>query len=297
MATIYIAIILLCRVVQALFSKRSSNEIKNIPMLVCYTSFQKSISAILGVIMILITGAGFKIDLLTLIIAVFSGLALFFSSFCGIYAMKSGTVSLNSMFATAGMIVPIVAGVFLFGKPISLMQCAGVLLFFTAAWLLIGSSKKIYTNYSFKTFLLLTGNMLASGSTMLAQQLFTHYVPDGEVSVFSFLSFGTVAVLGGAAYLFMKKNKVDADKGDSPILPKILIICGVFLAIAVFIINQLATILTAFVPPVILFTFINGGGTIISTIVAALIYNETLSKRSAAGVLLGIASLVIIKMF
>ena len=76
-----------------------------------------------------------------------------------------------------------------------------------------------------------------------------------------------------------------------------LIVCGVALAVAVFIINQLATLSTKLVSPVVLFTFINGGGTIISTLVAAVLYKERISIKSALGILLGITSLVLIKLF
>ena len=297
MAGLYISIILLCRVAQAIYSKRSSNEIKNIPMLVGYTSFQNAVSAFLGLILILLTGAGLLADNLTVLIACFSGITLFFATFCNICAMKSGTVSLSSMFGTAGLLVPLIAGVFLFDSSIALMQWVGVALFFVAAWLLIGSSKKIYSNFSLKTMIYLVGAMLSNGGTMLAQQMFTAYVPDGDVSVFSFLSFGIIALLGGIMYLIMFKKNTSSESAEQIKFPKSLVWCGIILAVAVFIINQLATLATAFVPPVILFTFINGGGTIISTVVAAVMYKEKLSKRSVIGVLLGILSLVIIKLF
>ena len=211
--------------------------------------------------------------------------------------MKSGTVSLSSMFGTAGMIIPLIAGVFLFNQPIHAMQWVGVALFFVAAWLLIGSSKKIYTNFSFKTLLLLIGTLLANGGTMLAQQMFTAYVPDGDVSVFSFLSFGIISILGLIMFLFVKNKKTYDAEETTGSSKKTLVICGIALAVAVFVINQLATFSTLLVSPVILFTFINGGGTIISTVVAAILYKEKLSRRTVAGVVLGILSLVVIKLF
>ena len=220
----------------------------------------------------------------------------FFSSFFSTYAMKSGTISLNSMFSTAGMLVPLIAGIFLFGEPIRPMQWAGVGVFMISACLLIGSSKDIFNGFSIKTFFLLIGSMLANGGTMLAQQMFTSYVPDGNITVFSFLSFGIIALLTHITSFFMGRHKeAVGETKDKP--SKTLIICAFFLAVAVFVINQLATLSTALVSPVILFTFINGGGTIISTIVAAIVYNERLTKKSVAGVVLGIISLVIVKMF
>lgn len=295
MAGLYIFIILLFRIVQALFNKRSSIEIKNVPMLIGYNSFKNSISAILGLILIIIGGAGFKADVLTVLIAAFSGVSLFFSGFCSIYAMKSGTVSLNSMFGTAGMIIPIAAGAIFFNAQVAPMQFVGLALFFVSAYLLIGASKTVYSNFSYKTLLLLIGSLVANGCTMLAQQMFTKYVPDGDVSVFSFLSFGIIAVLSGVFYTVLNVGK--KEKRENTRLSKVLLICGVALAVSVFVINQLATISTALVSPVILFTFINGGGTIISTLVAAIVYKEKISKKTAMGIIIGVASLVIIKAF
>ncbi len=295
MVWLYIVIILLCRVVQAIFNKRSSNEITSLPMMVKYNALQNTISAVLGLALILAVGSGFVCDLKTVLIATFSGITLFFAIFCSIYAMKSGTVGLNSMFGTAGMIIPIIAGVFLFDKAVAPLQLAGLGLFFVAAWLLIGDSKAVYTNFNYKTLLLLIGALLANGGTMLAQQMFTEYVPAGDVSVFSFLSFAIIGVLSFAFFgLLVGGDK--AKRADAR-LSKILIVCGVALAVAVFIINQLATISTKLISPVILFTFINGGGTIVSTLVAAVLYKERISLKSAVGILLGIASLVMIKLF
>ena len=295
MAGLYISIILLCRVAQAIYSKRSSNEIKNIPMLVGYTSFQNAVSAFLGLILILLTGAGLLADNLTVLIACFSGITLFFATFCNICAMKSGTVSLSSMFGTAGLLVPLIAGVFLFDSSIALMQWVGVALFFVAAWLLMRSSRAAYPAFSLKTVALLVGSMLSNGITMLAHQLYTRYVPSGSVALFSFVSFACVAVLGLPLALVLRRLPEERHR---PLrLNRTLLVCGAALAGALFVINQLATTLTTALPPVVLFTVINGGATIISTLVAALLYGERLTVRSVAGVLLGILSMIVIKRF
>ena len=286
---------MLFRIVQALFGKRSSLEIKNIPMLIGYNALMYFISALFGLALIVVSGVGFQVSLLTFGISALSGLSLFFASFCSIYAMKSGTVSLGSMFGTAGLIIPVIAGVLFFNTPVAPMQIIGLVLFFFSAYLLIGSSKTVYSNFSYKTLLLLLGSLLANGCTMLAQQMFTRYVPDGEVSVFSVLSFGIIAVLTGISYTVL--NTAKKEKAPNAKLTKPLIVCCVALAISVFVINQLATMSTTLISPVILFTFINGGGTIISTFVAAIVYKERINKSTVFGILIGVISLVIIKAF
>lgn len=290
MGTIYISIIMLCRVAQHLCNKGTSNCVTNKEIFLKYGAYRQIFSAILGVLLIVVAGNGFRCDIPTIIISTFSGLSLIISMACSISFLKVGTVALSSLFGTAGLLVPCVAGIFLFDEPMSVGQWLGVGLFFVAAYFLIGSSQRVYCKLSVKSFLVLLSIMLSNGMTMLAQQMFTAYVPDGDVSVFSFLSFGIVGVILLIVSIITEKEKTEKNK----LSPK-LIGMGAVLSVAVFIINQLATLATAFVPPVILFTFINGGSTIIGTIVAAICFKEKLTGRSVTGVLLGVLSLIIIK--
>lgn len=294
MVAIYLLLIMFGRLLQAIFNKHASNKLTDLCSLIGFSTFQFFCSCIPCLLIILLSGNDFKIDLLTVLLSLFLGLSMFLSGACNIFAMKSGTVALGSMFGTAGMLIPLIAGIFLFNSPISIFQWLGVVIFFVAAYFLIGSSKKIYTNFSFKTVLFLIGSLVFNGCSALAQQMFTHYVPNGNVSVFTFLSFCVIAVLGLLVFACIKKTN-STEKQPSDI--KTLAISAVALAIAVFIINQVITISTTLIAPVMLFTFANGGGTIISTIVGATMYKEKLTVQSIVGIILGIASLIIIKIF
>ena len=293
MGALYISIILMCRVVQHICGKNTSNSITGISCFIQYCSYSNILSAILGLLLILVVKNGFNCNLSTFLISCFSGIMLAASSGFSLAAMKSGTVALTSLFGTAGILVPCIAGIFLFGQPMSWGQCGGIALFFVAAYLLIGSSAKIYSGFSLKTFLLLIGTMLANGFTMLAQQMFTFYVPNGEVSVFSFLSFGVVGVLLLILACIRTKGE---QKVQYKLSPKLLVL-GAVSSVVVFIINQLATLSTSLVPPAILFGFINGGSTIIAAIAAAVCFREKLTLRTILGIPIGVISLIIIKAF
>ena len=293
MGTLYISVILLCRIAQHICGKKTSNTIDGIGRFVQYSAYCNILSAILGILLILIVNNGFYCNTATVLISCFSGLMIVASSGFSLAAMKSGTVALTSLFGTAGLLVPCIAGIFIFNRPMSYGQWIGIALFFIAAYLLIGSSSKIYNRFSLKTLLMLMGAMLANGFTMLAQQMFTFYIPDGDVSVFSFLSFGIVGIL---LLVFACIPAKGGTKIRYRLSPKLLIL-GAVSAIAVFIINQLATLSTAFVPPAILFAFINGGSTIIAAIVAAVCFHEKLTPRSILGITIGVMALIIIKAF
>lgn len=292
--------------VQAVFNKMASNEVKNIPTVLVYGAYRNAISAAFGLMLVLISGNGFGLGAAGLLISLCSGVMLSVSGYCGIMCLKTGTVSVSSIFSTAGILIPIIAGVF-FGIPVSAVQCVGLALFFVSAFLLIRDSRNTTGKFTAGAFFLLVGCLFAEGLTMLSQQAFTKYVPDGSVSAFSFITFCIAALSNLIMFAFFRNKKIPVpgeEKPDPPAAPaqsvkfsRRLIISGFALAVAVFVINQFATLSTALVPPVILFTFINGGGAVISTVVAAIMYKEKLTPQKIAGVAVGIASLVIVKMF
>lgn len=300
----YIAIILVCRVAQHLCNKQTSNDVRTMQRFFKFGAWRNLISAVLGIFLILVIGNGFKCDLPTVLISVFSGLMLAAGTGLGIINLKNGTVALSSMFSTAGLLIPCFAGIFLFDEPMSVWQWVGVAIFFVAAYFLISSSSKSYKKFSLKSLLFLIALTLSEGAIMLAQQMFSFYVPDGDVSVFSFISFGTAfSVLFVCCFIKPKdrgalRNDTTPSETTSDSENKLtrkLLIMGAILAVAVFTINQLATLALETVSPVILFTFINGGSTIIGSVIAALFFGEKFTLKSIVGIVLGVSALIIIK--
>mgnify|MGYP007028393892 CR=1 FL=1 len=171
--------------VQAVFNKMASNEVKNIPTVLVYGAYRNAISAAFGLMFVLISGNGFGLGAAGLLISLCSGVMLSVSGYCGIMCLKTGTVSVSSIFSTAGILIPIIAGVF-FGIPVSAVQCVGLALFVVSAFLLIRDSRNTTGKFTAGAFFLLVGCLFAGGLTMLSQQAFTKYVPDGSVSAFSF---------------------------------------------------------------------------------------------------------------
>jgi multidrug transporter EmrE-like cation transporter len=77
--------------------------------------------------------------------------------------------------------------------------------------------------------------------------------------------------------------------------PKKSYLYGLFLAVAVFLINQLVTLSTPMIQAVVLFSIACGGATVISAIVGAVMYKEKLTPLTLIGLVLGIGSLILLK--
>lgn len=291
----YFLIILLLRLPQNLFNKRSSGIVRGAPAYFAYGAYRYLLSGGMALVLLLFAGGFSGVSLKALAISAIGAVALGSNLFFGLEALKSGAMVLSSMAGSAGLLLPCVFGIFMFDEPMSLMQLFGILLLILSGWLLIGYSKKLKGSFTPRTMLLLIGSMLSNGFTMVAQKMFSKYLPDVSVSVFSFLAFGLVGVgmcVGLVPQLAKKEKRKEIRE-----LPKALWFYGAGLSTILLIINQLATIAAKVIPSAIMFPINDGGATIITALTGAVVFKEKLTARSVAGLALGIASLIVINLF
>ena len=291
----YLLIILLLRLPQNIFNKRSSGIVRGAPAYFAYGAYRYLLSGGMALVLLLFAGGFSGVSLKALAISAIGAVALGSNLFFGLEALKSGAMVLASMAGSAGLLLPCVFGIFMFDEPMSLMQLFGILLLIFSGWLLIGYSKKLKGSFTPRTMLLLIGSMLSNGFTMVAQKMFSKYLPDVSVSVFSFLAFGLVGVgmcVGLVPQLTKKEKREEIKK-----LPKALWFYGAGLSTILLIINQLATIAAKVIPSAIMFPINDGGATIITALTGAVVFKEKLTARSVAGLALGIASLIVINLF
>ena len=318
MAWIFITIVLLMRVVQNVLGKSAAKLTPNHSIgYLKHNAFYMWLAAVPALILFIISIIGQSGELYfgkTLLYASLSGLALGVSSCCSLYALSNGTMVLNSLFGTAGLLVPSIAGIFLYEEYLTVWQYIAIVIFIIGAYFLMGNSKTVYGKFTLKTLLILILNLVMNGVTMLSQTMFARSLPDGNVSFFSLLSFaaGAIAlsIILGVLYLAVYKCK-DKPVDETVVQSFVLIpkpgkelkldrkvyIYSIFLAVAVFLVSQLITLCASTVSPVILFSITCGGSTIISSIVGTTVYKEKFTKETAIGLILGIGALVMIKVF
>ena len=317
MPALLITIIVLMRVVQNIFSKQNSKYVpKNSVAFLKYFAFYigcASIPGLISVIISLVNGTSVLFFGKTLLFASIAGTALAVSCLCAFYALSIGTMAINSLFAAAGLLVPTIAGMFLYGEYLTVWQYVGIVIFFFGAYFLAGNSKIVFGKFTFKTLMLFVLVLLMNGVTMLSQTMFAREVPKGNVSLFSLLMFFCAFVIFlGFLVIFSvltHKNKGEAKENFNPefvfvptknddlkLKPKVFW-GAIVLSIAVFIVNQVTTSLASSIDPAILFSITCGSDTIISAIVGTIIYKEKLTKETVLGIILGLGSLIMIKVF
>ncbi|MCI8388435.1 MAG: EamA family transporter [Clostridiales bacterium] len=291
----YLVIILIMKFVQKILNKKTSNMLEGQTAYLCYGSYRYILSGLMAFVLMLIANSFGQISLPAVLISALGAAALTISLYCSLEAMKNGAIVLVSLASSAGLLIPCICGIFMFDEPMSPWQFIGIGLLLISAYLLIGYSKELNGSFTPKTMLLLLGGMLSNGSIMVAQKMFSKYLPDTNVSVFSFLSFGIAGIC--MLLLFLPKLRSSKEKEKIKNLPLSLFGYGAILSVALLIINQLATLAGRVIPSAIMFPINDGGGTIIAALTASIFFKEKLTARSISGLLLGIAALIVINLF
>ncbi len=261
-----------------------------------YLSVKMAFSAITALVVLLFEGNVLAnvtgMPPLGWLIALATGVTLAISTFCSLKAMQGASIVLGKLFGAAGLLIPTVSGIFLYGQSVSVGQWIGILCLFGSALLLASSSKKTNGAITVGTVALLFGSMLANGGTMLLQTMYRTYVPQGSVSVYSLLQFAIPSVCLFAVCTVQTVHQ----RASYPRLGKKLLGYSALAAVAVLGVSQLSTIASAFIPVGVLFPISDGGSTVISALVAAIVFKERLTVQSVCGVVVGVAGLIMIKL-
>lgn len=291
---IFLIIILLLRVPQNFSSKKTSGLVTNSQSYFLYGTYSYILAGLIAFVMLLFDGmSGFSLPAVG--ISALGAVSLAVSLFCSIEALKSGVMVLAAMAGSAGLLLPCIAGIFMFNEPMKPMQFIGIALLIFSGWLLIGYSKEQTGSFTPRTLLLLIGSMLSNGSVMLAQKMFSKYLPDTSVSIFSFLTFGLIGI--GMFIGLVPSLLSQSGRAKLAAVPKPVFLYGTISSIILLAINQLATLAGRNVPSAIMFPINDGGATIITAITAAIFFKEKLTVRSVCGLILGIGSLIVINLF
>lgn len=291
---IFLIIILLLRVPQNFSSKKTSGLVTNSQSYFLYGTYSYTLAGLIAFVMLLFDGMlGFSLPAVG--ISALGAVSLAVSLFCSIEALKSGVMVLAAMAGSAGLLLPCIAGIFMFNEPMKPMQFIGIALLIFSGWLLIGYSKEQTGSFTPRTLLLLIGSMLSNGSVMLAQKMFSKYLPDTSVSIFSFLTFGLIGI--GMFIGLVPSLLSQSGRAKIAAVPKPVFLYGTISSIILLAINQLATLAGRNVPSAIMFPINDGGATIITAITAAIFFKEKLTVRSVCGLILGIGSLIVINLF
>lgn len=283
----YILVILLCKLIQPILNKKCSMELSGTKIFMKYIVIRQGVAA--GACLLLAGGVLRHTNLSVLLLAMAFALCLTLCTYAGIAAMQSSAMVLVSLFEMAGLLVPCIAGIFIFDEPLNVMHGIGLLACLLSSWLLTGGQQEKHTHLSVKGWLLLFACLLSNGGIMLTQKMLSHLCLDSCNGAFHFWAFLFSTIFAALILLF-----ADGKDGSQATVSTKLSIYGIILSVALLMISMLSTRAAATVPAVVLFSAVNGGGLLMCTLVSAIMYRERITRKTVIGLVVGALALMLI---
>ncbi len=237
-----------------------------------------------------------EIHAATAILAVAFGVIFVLGVLCYMKAMETGPLSLSSLIYSFGIIVPITLGFFLWDEKISIMQAVGLLLLFATFYLGSKSASEPSASVSsqsinFKWLLFCFLGFLGNGGLMTTTKAQQMIMPGKEIKEFLVLAFATASLLSLAIFFFTKiktNDSISHLKSRNFLL--VVLAAGLTTAYG----NQIAVLLSGRIPAVIQFPTVNGGIVLASSLLSVVLFKEKLTRQGIAGLVLGLAALVLL---
>ena len=299
MIALLFVVVAVMRVIQVCCNKGSSNLVDKGEKFFHYGAFYQLISALFGLISVFVVGFhGF--DWFTILLSLISAVLFAVELFASLEAIRGGSLLLCNMFSTGGSIfIPCIFGMIFFGDKMTYWHWIGLVIFVASVYFIASNSEKEHKPLTLKTLLMLVLGMVSNGAIMIVQDYFAER---GEnVFMFSFLTFAFNAAILAVCFFamvlfFRKKNEEGKVSRKIELLPKKLYVFGALLALALFTISNLVTTLNKTYPPVVVFPVSSTISLIITAVVGAVAFQEKITWKKAVGIVLGIASVVVINM-
>lgn len=247
----------------------------------------------------------------TIILAMIFGLTTAIQRVAHLQALEMGPFSYTSVIVSLSMLIPTLSGAVIWGEHIYMIQIVGILLMIGCLILSVdfsGEQKKS----SLKWLMFCGLAFLGTGAIGIMQKWHQSTIYKEELNQFLVIAFITSAIFSGCCVIFEKYRTrtqslpaashpekaaslhpaADSDKkkllSTAPVL--LMIFCGICIAIN----NILNLYLSGAMDSAVFFPIVNGGGLILTTLSALILFREKLSAKRWIGIILGIIAVILL---
>lgn len=256
------------------------------------------ITSIVAAITIFAMSGNLKASSFTVILAIVFGLTTAIQRVTHLQALEMGPFSYTSVIVSLSMLIPTLSGAVIWGEQIYMIQIVGIVLMVGCLILSVDfkdEEKKSSLKWLFFCLLAFIG----CGAIGVMQKWHQNTAYKEELNQFLVIAFITSAIFSGISTAIAKKSeKRQPIETDAPQKKKLLtatpiiimIVCGICIGVN----NVLNLFLSGAMDSAVFFPIVNGGGLILTTLSALILFREKLSKRRWIGILLGIIAVILL---
>lgn len=274
-------------------TKTSGRSIGNIKIAIKYSVIRNLFAVIFTLTLAILGNSTVNFSLPMILCAGLLGFVTAVDLVVGLLLSKNSVTALLTIANQGGAVIfSTLVGILFFSNAVRPIQWLFFALFMVASYILCGTSKEIYKDFSIKTVLLLVTHFICGGLATVSLQVFAK-VCDGDKNVFLALSYSITELLMLLVLLFTHFENSHSNDRISLKLKFFALMMGIVTAL-----YQLFTVMAAeILDPIVQFSFIAVGGIIANMLVGILFFKEKLTLKSGFAVVASMLSVVMINYF
>lgn len=253
-----------------------------------------AVGSITAAVLLALSGLGAP-SVFTVTLGVVFGTVTALQGITSISALQAGPMAYTSVIISFSTLISALSGVAFFGESLGLAQLAGILLMLVSFVLAAnngGGEKKA----NLKWLLLCLAAFLETGGIGVMQKIHQSSPHRDELNAFLVIAFVSSAVICASFATLLKKRETREREIVKEIKSKkrlllmlaVMLVSGIGTAVS----NKLNLYLSGVMDSAVFFPIVNGGGLVLNTLAAYVVFREKLSKKQWLGIASGIASVV-----
>ncbi|MBR2376418.1 MAG: DUF2304 family protein [Clostridia bacterium] len=254
-----------------------------------------AITGLVSAIIIFFWGGIDKVSLFTLLLGIVFGLITTLQTITLLKAMEIGPMSYTTLINSFSTLIPTLSGALFFNEKIELVHIFGIILMIISFILSVDKSKN-NDSASIKWLIYSIIAFLCTGAIGVMQKIHQSSDYKGELNAFLVLAFVVSFVFAIIlTLLFSKKeNNPILQKNQSGKVNYIILLVIVIAGACVAVNNKLNLYLSGVMDSAVFFPIVSGGGLVLTTISALIVFKEKLTKKQWAGIIIGILSVILL---
>ena len=265
-----------------------------------------AVGSLVSAAVLLIWGGFGQLSIFTLLLGIAFGIITAVQQITHLKALETGSLAYTTVIISLSMLIPALSGALIWGEQIGLVQVLGIVLMVACLILSVDTSKDTQKRKATMTWLFFSiASFLCVGAIGVMQKWHQSTEFKGELNAFLVVAFVISFVYSGLMYLVLRvkcKTSEKADESDQKSKDGTSVRRTVALAIGMMVLagicvaanNKLNLYLSGVIDSAIFFPLVNGGGLIITTVSAFLLFREKLSRRQWIGLATGIVAVLLL---
>jgi uncharacterized membrane protein len=244
-------------------------------------------TSLLTCLILLVWGGIRNVSMFTLLLGSLFGIVTVAQTVFQLKALEAGPMSYTTIICSFSTLITALSGAMFFGEELSAPHIIGIVLM-AGSFLLAVDKKGNQKAASFRWLIYCIITFVCTGGIGIMQKLHQSSPVKEELNAFLVIAFAVSAIASLPLLFTSPKITVPQNKKSLWVLVGSLVLCGVTIALN----NKWNLYLSGVMDSAVFFPIVSGGGLVLNTLAAVLLFREKPTLLQWLGIVLGIASVI-----